>query len=265
MIVDKQNTTTQGTGTSASPSTEVTQVTTNALINVFNAVKKVLLSLKVNPDDNASEPLFKTVMMDTGQFARIVRSKGNTEFAYGFPAVFIHFINVRYLVQQQRIGEGRATLRIRYILNRLNNQDSDYELEGYKIFERINVAIQDAKSTESALNERCNLTYFDQPESLDNGLQPFWIDYEVWFKETSAYQYRNYITRYIVVPPFTNHSDQDPKNNTSNHPDHMGITYEQVTKFKPSVEAGADTIIGGDAENGGNTGDDTTTDTTTTT
>ena len=40
-----------------------------------------------------------------------------------FPAIFIRFVNVRYLVQQQRIGEGRATMRIRFILNTLNHTD----------------------------------------------------------------------------------------------------------------------------------------------
>lgn len=211
--------------------TEATSVTENALIEVFKAIKEILLTLHEDPNDAGSALLFKTVMMDNGQFERIIRTKGNTEFAIGFPAAFIHFVNVRYLVQQQRIGEGRATLRIRFVLNRLNNSDPEYELEGYDIFNRINVAIQDGKSSYDALTERCNLTYFDQPESLDNGLQPFWIDYEIWFKETSAWQYRNYVERYIVVPPFTNHSDQKEECNTDKHADHKDVTYDQTSKI----------------------------------
>ena len=81
-----------------------------------------------------------------------------------FPAVFIHFVNVRYL-EQQRVGdEGRATMRVRFILNTLNNSDPDRECEAFDVFQRINIAIQDAKSYEPALNERCNLTYFDMPD-----------------------------------------------------------------------------------------------------
>ena len=60
-----------------------------------------------------------------------------------FPAVFIHFTNVRYLVQQQRIGEGRATMRVRFILNTLNNQDEDKECYPFYVFQKINMAIQD--------------------------------------------------------------------------------------------------------------------------
>ena len=98
--------------------------------------------------------------------------------------MFVHFTNVRYLVQQQRIGEGRATMRIRFILNNLNNGDDSMECEPFRVFQRINVAIQDAKDTEPALNERCNLLYFDMPTTT-NMLQAYWVDYEVWFRESS--------------------------------------------------------------------------------
>lgn len=88
-------------------------------MEIYRAVKRAVLTLRENPDDPLSPPLFKTVAIDNGQFARIVRDD-NTEYETVFPAVFIHFINVRYLVQQQRIGEGRATMRVRFILNTLN-------------------------------------------------------------------------------------------------------------------------------------------------
>ena len=114
----------------------------------------------------------------------------------------IHFINVRYLVQQQRIGEGRATMRVRFVLNTLNNADEDRECEAFLVFQRLNVAIQDAKNHEPALSERCNLTYFDMPLST-NMLQAYWIDYEVWFRESSAWKYRDWVKRYVVMPPFT--------------------------------------------------------------
>jgi hypothetical protein len=205
--------------------------TVNALCEVFNAIKEILGQLREKEDDPNSPLLFKTVALNSGQLARIKNNKWNKEYAFEFPAVFIHFINVRYLVQQARIGEGRATLRVQYVLNRLNNSDEEYELEGYELFQRINVAIQDGKSKYPALSERFNLTYFDQPESFDDGLQAYWIDYEVWFTEYSAYKFRNYVDRYLVVPPFTNHSDQLPESNPDSHENHQAPKYDDVSGF----------------------------------
>ena len=141
---------------------------------------------------------FKTIAIDNGQFTRLIRSE-NLEYEIAFPAVFIHFVNVRYLVAQQRIGEGRATMRVRFILNTLNNSDPERECDPFIVFQRLNVAIQDAKNREPALNERCNLTYFDMPLTT-NMLQAYWIDYEVWFREYSAWKYRDWVKRYLVMP-----------------------------------------------------------------
>ena len=44
-----------------------------------------------------SAPFFKTIAIDTGQFARLVRSV-NTETETPLPAIFVHYTNVRYLV-----------------------------------------------------------------------------------------------------------------------------------------------------------------------
>lgn len=211
------------------------EITDNPLIEVYKATRRVLEALHINPNDDISPLLFQTVKLDNGQFERIVHSRENKEFAVGFPAAFIRFTNVRYLVAQQRIGEGRATMRIRFILNNLNTSDDDIETEGFRIFQQINDAIQDAKDKEPALNERCNLTYFDMPESLDNGLQPYWIDYEIWFRTSSSFQYRNWVDRYIVIPPFTNHNDA-PQHDTENHGTHPSPIIEDVAKFEPSVE-----------------------------
>lgn len=213
----------------------IEEVEANPLEQIYYAVRRVLLSLHVNPDDETSPVLFQTVKVDNGQFERIVRSKGNTEYAIAFPAAFIRFVNVRYLVAQQRIGEGRATMRIRFVLNDLNNSDDYFETHGFRIFNQINTAIQDAKDKEPALNERCNLTYFDMPESLNNGLQPYWIDYEVWFRTSSAFQYRNWVDRYLVMPPFTNHEDA-LEHDKEGHGNHKTPTIEEVAKFEPSVE-----------------------------
>lgn len=212
-------------------STEEIEYSENALCNVIIAVKDVLSKLREDENDPDSPQLFRTIAIDNGQLSRIKNNKSNEEYGIVFPAIFMHFINVRYLVQQSRIGEGRATLRIRYVLNRLNNSDPEHELEGFRMFQRINVALQDAKNTYAALNERFQLEYFDQPESFDDGLQQYWIDYEVWFRETSAYKFRNYVDRYLVVPPFTNHSDQNPESNINEHEDHDTPKYEDVSEI----------------------------------
>lgn len=205
----------------------------NPFEEMYYAVKRALLTIKEDPLNSYSDPFFKTIRIDTGQFGRIIREE-NMESEIMFPAIFIHFINVRYLVQQQRIGEGRATMRVRFILNTLNNQDVERECDPFIVFQRVNLAIQDAKTHESALNERCNLTYFDMPITT-NMLQAYWIDYEVWFRETSAWKYRDWVKRYLVMPPFTNHADA-PQHDKQGHGDHKKPTYKEVTGYVPSVE-----------------------------
>lgn len=210
---------------------EAEQYEANALCEVFKAIKTILGELRVNENDPSSQPLFRTIKVNNGQVNRLKNNKWNKEYAIAFPAVFIHYIDVRYLVQQSRIGEGRATVRIQYVLNTLNNSDSEVELEGYKMFQRINVAIQERKNEFPALQQRFQLQYFDQPESFDDGLQPFWIDYEVWFTDYSTYKYKNHVERYIVVPPFTNHSDQNPECNKDGHDNHDNPKFEDVAGF----------------------------------
>jgi hypothetical protein len=206
----------------------------NPFVEMYAAVKRVILTIKENPANPGSASFFKTIAIDTGQFQRIVRSE-NTDTEMAFPAVFVHFINIRYLVQQQRIGEGRATMRVRFILNTLNSGDPERECDPFIVFQRLNTAIQDAKNTEPALNERCNLTYFDTPLTT-NMLQAYWIDYEIWFREASAWKYRNWVSRYLVMPPFTNHSDA-PEKDTAGHGDHSAPEYNEISGFEmPSGE-----------------------------
>ncbi len=218
------------------PNVTIEEVELNPLEQVYFAARRVLESV-LDPDD-LNEPkskLFRTIKIDNGQFERIIRTKGNTEYAVAFPAVFIRFVNVRFLTSQQRIGEGRATMRVRYVLNDLNNSDDIVETRGFRVFHAINDAIQDAKSHEPALNERCNLTYWDMMESLDNGVQPYWIDYEIWFRTASAFQYRNWVERYLVIPPFTNHSDA-PEHDDDGHGNHSAPKYDEVTSFLGRVD-----------------------------
>lgn len=205
----------------------------NPLAEIYHAVRRAILTIRENPDDPTGDSFFKTIAIDTGQFARIVRDE-NLETEAIFPAVFIHFVNVRYLVQQQRIGQGRATMRVRFILHTLNNGDADRECEAFEVFRKINVAIQDAKNYEPALNERCNLLYFDMPATV-NMLQAYWVDYEVWFREASAWKYRDWVERYLVMPPFTNHNDA-PENDKDGHGDHPEPADRQAIGIVPSVE-----------------------------
>ena len=209
------------------------EVMENPFVSVYQAVRRAILTVREDPDNPLSPAFFKTIAIDNGQFARIVRNE-NTEYETAFPAVFIHFINIRYLVQQQRIGEGRATMRIRFILDTLNNSDPERECDPFIVFQRLNIAIQDAKDREPALGERCNLTYFDMPQTT-NMLQAYWIDYEVWFRETSAWKYRHWVERYLVMPPFTQHSDA-PQHDGGGHGRHPHPSYDEATGFEPSVE-----------------------------
>lgn len=205
----------------------------NPFVNMYEAVKRAILTIREDEHNPLSPPFFKTIEIDSGQFERLIR-EDNTEFDTAFPAVFVHFINVRYLVQQQRLGEGRATMRIRFILNNLNNRDPEVECMPFIVFQRLNMAIQDAKDHELALNERCNLTYFDMPATV-NMLQAYWVDYEVWFRESSAWKYRKWVERYLVMPPFTDHADA-PQHDLLEHGKHPEPKHEEVTGFRSSVE-----------------------------
>lgn len=239
MIKDKKGAVVAASIAQAEPEDIVTTVPEeerqNPLAEMYYAVKRAMLTIRENPVDPTSSPFFKTVAIDNGQFARLVRSE-NTETEIALPAVFVHYTNVRYLVQQQRIGQGRAIMRVRFILNTLNNQDSERECDAFYVFERVNKAIQDAKNRESSLNERCQLQYFDMPTTT-NMLQAYWVDYEVWFRETSAWKYRDWIERYLVMPPFTNHGDA-PQHDTAGHGCHSQPTDRETIRIEPSVGEG---------------------------
>lgn len=215
------------------PVTEPEEYAENAIVNVYQAVKRAIQGIREDPDNPDSPPLFRTIAIDNGQFARIIRDE-NLEYEVAFPAVFVHFVNIRYLVQQQRIGEGRATMRVRFILNTLNNSDEAHECDPFLVFQRLNIAIQDAKDYEPALSERCNLTYFDMPLTT-NMLQAYWLDYEIWFRESSAFRYRNWVKRYLVMPPFTNHSDA-PEHNENGHCNHSSPKYNDVSDYDWPVD-----------------------------
>lgn len=211
---------------------EVIDYNNNPLNQSYLAVREILSELTVDPNDPASPPLFKTIKLDNGQLARIKRSTKNLEYAFGFPAVLIHFINVYYNVGQSNTYDGKGTMRIHYILNRLNNSDDVVEAEGFAVFQRINVALQKNFGRFPALTRRFQLAYWDMPLTFDNGLQPFWIDYDIWFRDVTTDYQRDYVERYIVIPPFTNHSDQIPEHNPDHHPNHQTPTFDESSGFE---------------------------------
>lgn len=214
------------------------EIENNPIQLLYEATVRAMENIKINPKSDIHEPFyvhpslqreddglqnyFETIRIDTGQFERILLND-NYEYDIAFPALFVRFVNIRYLVAQQRIGEGRATMRLRFILNNLNNEDPIVETMPFRIMQLINTSIQKAKVYEDVFDERVNLLYNDMPERT-NMLQSYWVDYEVWFRDMSGWAYNDYVEKHIVLPPFTNHSDA-PELNKDGHDDHKKPTY----------------------------------------
>lgn len=190
------------------------------LIGIFNAVSGILKGIKLQPENPDCLPYFKTVKYNIGQMGRVTHHKMNTEGAIGFPAAFIHFIDVQLLIGTARIGEGTGKMRIKYVLNRLNNQDDAFQTEGIAVFRMIKSAINEHIGEISKYATDCRLTYWDPMENMDDGVQEFWMTYEIRFKDYTDYIYKDYVDRYLVVPPFTNHSDQNDEVRPKDHGDH---------------------------------------------
>ena len=211
------------------------QVESNGPMDVLKAFKTILRGGKWEYGVPDSPAIFKTVQIDDGQYERIISPSGNKEETLGFPAAFVHFINWRYLVQQSRINEGRAELRIRFILNSLNVHEDDHDMDVYYVAERIHQTIQENISKYECLQERCQLEYIEPMESFDHGLQPCWMTYEIWFKQKNIWITRNKMYKKFVCPPFTNHADQDPTIEGVNPDNHTNLdhpkTYDEATDY----------------------------------
>lgn len=244
MLVDKKNNKViSGNKTSAiapkdppkEKPTKPLQVESNGPMDVLKAMKEILRSVTWEYGVENSPKIFKTVQIDDGQYERIISPSGNKEETLGFPAAFVHFINWRYLVQQSRINEGRAELRIRFILNSLNVHEDDHDMDVYYVAERIHQTIQENISKYECLQERCQLEYIDPMESFDHGLQPCWMTYEIWFKQKNIWITRNKMYKKFVCPPFTNHADQDPTIEGVNPDNHTNLdhpkTYDEATDY----------------------------------
>lgn len=211
------------------------QIEPNGPMDVLTAIKTILKEVTWEYGVPDSPKIFRTVQIDDGQYERIISPSRNTEETLGFPAAFVHFINWRYLVQQSRINEGRAELRIRFILNSLNVHEEGHDMDVYYVAERIHQTIQESISKYECLQERCQLEYVDPMESFDHGLQPCWMTYEIWFKQKNIWVTRNKIYKKFVCPPFTNHADQDATVEGVNPDNHNNLdhprTYDESSKF----------------------------------
>lgn len=211
------------------------QVEANGPMDVLTAMKEILRKVTWEYGVSNSPTIFRTVQVDDGQYERIISPNGNKEETMGFPAAFVHFIEWRYLVQQSRINEGRATLRIKFILNRLNVHDEGHDMDVYYVAERIHQTIQENIANYECLQERCQLQYVDPMESFDDGLQPCWMTYEVWFKQRNIWVTRNKIYKKFVCPPFTNHADQDTSIEGINPDGHNNLDhpkkYDEATGY----------------------------------
>lgn len=214
---------------------KVVQIAHNGPMDVLRAMKEILRSVTWEYGVPGSPKIFKTVQIDDGQYERIISPSGNKEETLGFPAAFIHFIEWRYLVQQSRINEGRAELRIRFILNSLNVHEDEHDMDVYYVAERIHQTIQESIEKYECLQERCQLEYVDPMESFDHGLQPCWMTYEIWFKQPNIWAQRRKIYKKVVCPPFTNHADQEKDMEDVNPDNHSNLdhpkTYNEASKF----------------------------------
>ena len=214
------------------------QMPNNGVIEVLNAVKEILKNVTWEYGNPKSPKIFKTVQIADGQYERIANDEHNFEETIGLPAAFVHFIDWHYLTSAKRFNEGRANMRIRFVMNRLNTHDDDEngsDTEVYYVANRIHQTIQESIPNYPCLQERCQLAYVDPMERFDNGMQPCWMTYEVWFKEENVWIARKKKIRYLVFPPHTNHSDQDPTIENINPHNHTNadhpVTYEEVTGF----------------------------------
>lgn len=229
------------------------QIPTGGIIEVLKAIIAILKEVRWEYGVENSPKIFRTVRLDDGQYGRIVRRSGNTEYEVAFPAAFVHFVDTQYLVAQQRIGEGRAKLRIHFILNRLNVHDDEVEFDPYYVMERIDQEITEHKGEYECLSERCQLVYWDFPESFDYGLQPGWLTYEIWFRESNIWIKRKKVYRHMILTPFTNHSDQTKEANERNHTnaDHP-IDFDASTTFVDFIPGATPVEEPTDEENEGN-------------
>lgn len=175
---------------------------------LFLYVRDVLRAIE--DPSNQGKKLFKTVKHNNNQFENIMNTVENKELPYMFPAAFISFIGIRYKLTQNNVNEGSGLLRVRYILERLNSFEDEFETEIYDYADIVNAALMDAQEqslgTENNFIDRFSLQNFDEP-SAPNNLQACWLDYEIKFRDYSSDKTRDWVERTLITPSFTNWDD----------------------------------------------------------
>lgn len=216
------------------------QIASGGPIDVLKAIIEILSSVTWEYGVEGSPKIFRTVQIDDGQYERIISPSGNKEETLGFPAAFVHFIEWYYLTSASRINEGRAQLRIRFILNNIDTHSGGHQYDIYYVAERIQQTITQMKYNYPCLTERCQLSYVDPMESFNKSLQPCWLTYEVWFKQTNVWYDRHIVYKNFVCPPFTNHYDQDKSIEGVNPDDHNNLDhprkYDEATRYSNTAE-----------------------------
>lgn len=187
------------------------QMPANGFIEVFKAVKEILRNTRWEYGNALSPRIFETVRLDTGQYDKVALVGANKEQGIVFPAAFVRFINMRWEQNVVAWNQSSAELRIRIVLNRLNVDDEaeDVDTEGWYVGQRIAQEMQEHRGEYHCLSNVFYLEFFDQCEVFKLGLQEWWLTYKVKCLEENLYRERHYKKAYIVVPPFTNHADQD--------------------------------------------------------
>lgn len=212
------------------------QVSPNSPSEVLHSIMKILREVTWEYGVKNSPKIFKAVQYADGQYERLNSRNGdNLEEGIALPAAFVHFIDVNWLTSAQRFYDGRATLRIRFLLNRLDTHNAEHDTDVYYVAERIHQTITEKKGDYDCLAKRCNLTYVDPMETFSNSIQACWMTYDIWFTMTNIWVTRNKVLRKIVCPPFTNHSDQDQSDPSTNIHGHTNLshptTYDEATEY----------------------------------
>lgn len=215
--------------------TEEEVIAGNPLEDLYYAVSDIIKGIKEDPDDPNSKPLFKTVKWNMGQLNRLRHTKNNTEYAMAFPLCLIHFINVYWNLGYNKVGQAYGEMRICYVLNRLNTLDDQYQTEGVRVAKRIIEAINDNLDIKLApLTSRFQLSYWDQVESFEKGVQQFWLTYEVRCNDYSSYRRKKYKPVYLVAPPFTNFSDMSDEHNVDKR-ENVNRPIEEAVKVTKQI------------------------------
>lgn len=207
----------------------VADILTKYLLKTPDGNIYIKKSYETVPDDY--KPFFRTIQQEAGQIDRLINTKSNGEGVVPLPGIFHHFIDMHWDVGTSSIGQCKATYRMKVVLNNLDIETYDTQMFVYRMAHAIILCLNEHVSEYSAFVNRFQLDYFDIMETWTKGVQYFWLQYSIHFRDYSTYQFRNYVEKHVVCPPFTNHSDQQPESNEDNHEDHKEVTYDDASGF----------------------------------